>query len=194
MKILIVAPAWVGDMVMSHCLVSVLGKNGKAATQIDMLAPPATAPLAERMPGVTDVHSLDVGHGELGWHKRRGIARLLADRGYDQAIVLPNSFKSALIPYWAGIPRRTGWTGETRLLVLNDRRRLEPERLPLMIERFMALGLEPAASQRYELPDPYPEPVLRVDQDRADASHDDATLPAPSPEDRDRLLHPGIFR
>ena len=168
-KILIVAPAWVGDMVMSHCLVSVLGNQGQADLQIDMLAPPASAPLAQRMPGVTAVHSLDIGHGELGWRKRRTMARLLAERGYDQAIVLPNSFKSALIPYWAGIPRRTGWTGESRLLVLNDRRHLDPERLPMMIERFMALGLAPERSRGYEFPDPYPQPLLRVDQGRADA-------------------------
>ena len=160
MKILVVAPAWVGDMVMAHSLVSVLHRARDVS--VDMLAPPATAPLARRMPGVTDTRTLDVGHGEFGWAVRRGMARILGELGYQQAIVLPNSFKSALIPWWAGIPKRTGWTGESRVVVLNDRRRLDPERYPLMIERFMALGLEPGV----DLEKPYPLPRLEADPTR----------------------------
>lgn len=163
MKILIVAPAWVGDMVMAHCLVSLLAPG--EADRVDMVAPPATAPLAERMPGVTKCWTLDVGHGELGLGRRRELARSLAREDYEQAIVLPNSFKSALLPWWAGIPKRTGWHGESRFGVLNDRRRLEPERYPLMIERFMALGLPPDQP----LPEPYPSPRLEADADRATA-------------------------
>ncbi|MGE0624986.1 MAG: lipopolysaccharide heptosyltransferase II [Pseudomonadales bacterium] len=163
MKILIVAPAWVGDMVMAHTLVTVLSHNADA--QIDMVAPPATAPLADRMPGVTKCFTLDAGHGELGLGKRRTLAALLAKEGYDQAIVLPNSFKSALLPFWARVPKRTGWHGEARFVLLNDRRRLEPERYPLMIERFMALALPAGAA----LPKPYPEPRLSADPDRGQA-------------------------
>ena len=124
-----------------------------------MVAPPATEPLAGRMPGVSASSVLEVGHGELGFKARRSLARTLSAQGFDQAIVLPNSFKSALLPFWAGIPRRTGWQGESRYLVLNDRRRLDPDRYPLMIERFMALALPPEA----ELPDPYPLPRLTAD-------------------------------
>jgi heptosyltransferase-2 len=159
-RILIVAPAWVGDMVMAHCLVAIL-KRRSAAT-VDLLAPAATAPLGPRMPGVSDTLTLAVGHGELGWARRRAMAKAVADRDYDQAIVLPNTFKSALIPFWAGISRRTGWAGESRWVVLNDRRRLDEARHPLMIERFMALGLAPGEP----LEPPYPEPRLQVDDRR----------------------------
>ena len=160
-KILIVAPAWVGDMVMAHSLIRTL--NRQRETSIDLLAPPASAPLGQRMPGIRSTHLLDVGHGEFGWQKRRTLARQLKAEAYDQAIVLPNSFKSALIPFWAGIQRRTGWTGESRHLVLNDRRHLDKSAYPLMIERFMALGL-PAGQT---LAQPYPLPQLTADADRA---------------------------
>jgi len=160
-KILVVAPAWVGDMVMAHGLVRIL--NRREAVTVDMLAPAASAPLADRMPGVRITHLLEIDHGELGWGKRRSEARRLATENYDQAIVLPNSFKSALIPYWAGIERRTGWTGESRVVVINDRRSLEESRYPLMVERFMALGL-PADG---ELQKPYPLPQLKADEERA---------------------------
>ncbi len=157
-KILIVAPAWVGDMVMAHCLIQLLGK-GDARLQIDMLSPPATEPLARRMPGVTRSWLLEVAHGELGLRKRLAQGRRLVDEGYDQAIVLPNSFKSALVPFWARIPVRIGWLGEFRVGLLNQWRRLDPERYPLMIERFMALAL----SESEVLPKPYPAPRLLVD-------------------------------
>lgn len=157
MKILIVAPAWVGDMVMAHTLVSLLGRQ--SGTTVHMVAPPATEPLARRMPGVQGSWTLEVGHGELGFKARRALARTLKLERFDQAIVLPNSFKSALLPFWAGIPRRTGWHGESRFLLLNDRRRLDPGRYALMIERFMALALPEDES----LAEPYPLPRLTVD-------------------------------
>jgi heptosyltransferase-2 len=123
-----------------------------------MLAPRATASLASRMSGVTQTHLLDVGHGELALARRRDTGRSLSGC-YDQAIVLPNSFKSALVPWWAGIATRTGWHGEARFGVLNDRRRLDEACYPLMIERFMALALDP----HVPLPQPPPLPVLNAD-------------------------------
>jgi heptosyltransferase-2 len=162
MKILIVAPAWVGDMVMAHSLVGILQRDPEVS--VDVLAPPATAALAGRMPGVGNTHTLAVGHGELGWRRRRQMGAVLAKENYDQAIVLPNSFKSALVPYWSRIPRRTGWTGESRFGILNDRRRLDPDRYPLMIERFMALGLPPGEP----LERPYPLPRLETNEERAE--------------------------
>ncbi len=104
------------------------------------MAPPATAPLAQRMAGVADTIALPVRHGELGWGVRRGVGRALRRVGYDRAIVLPNSFKSALVPFFAGIPRRTGWRGEWRYGVLNDLRTLDAAKLPRLIDRFVALG------------------------------------------------------
>lgn len=157
-KVLIVAPAWVGDMVMSHCLVQVLAAT-RPGVEIHVLAPPATAPLGRRMREVAAVRTLEIEHGELGFGKRNREGRALRECGFDQAIVLPNSFKSAWAPFRARIGRRTGWNGEARYGVLNDRRRLDRDRLPLMIEQFMALGLAPGAA----LPDPYPLPRLEVD-------------------------------
>lgn len=159
MKALVVAPAWVGDMVMAHTLVSLL-KGRHPPAEIHLLAPPATAPLGQRMPGVDAVHELAVGHGELGIARRRRLARKMRALDFDTAYVLPNSFKSALIPWWAGIRRRTGWHGEARYGVLNDRRRLDAGRYPRMIDRFMALALP----EGEPLPESWPRPQLRVDE------------------------------
>jgi len=158
LKILIVAPAWVGDMVMAHCLVRVL-RSAHPDCEIHMLAPPAVEPLAQRMPGVATSHVFPLAHGELALNKRRAVAREMRGHEFAQAIVLPNSFKSALVPFWARIPRRTGWSGEVRFGVLNDRRVLRKSHLPLMIERFMALGLESGQM----LDKPYPLPQLQAD-------------------------------
>ena len=158
LKILVVAPAWVGDMVMAHCLVRVL-RSVHPDCEIHMLAPPAVEPLAQRMPGVTASHVFALAHGELALNKRRDVALEMRGHEFDQAIVLPNSFKSALVPLWAKIQRRTGWSGEMRYGVLNDRRILRKSHLPLMIERFMALALEPGQL----LDKPYPLPQLQAD-------------------------------
>ena len=164
MKALIIAPAWVGDMVMAHTLVQAL-KQQHADAEIHLAAPPATAPLGARMPGVHQVHELAVAHGALGWGERRRLGLSLRRVGFEAAYVLPNSFKSALLPCWAGIPRRIGALGEARFGLLNDWRRLDPERHPKMIERFMALAYPPGQS----LPQPYPAPALRVDAANRDA-------------------------
>ena len=159
MKALIVAPAWIGDMVMAHTLVQVLAREHRGC-EIHVVAAPATAPLASRMPGAAAVYELAVGHGELGLGRRRRLASALRDHGFQAAYVLPNSFKSALLPWWAGIPKRVGWHGEARYRVLNDRRRLDTSRYPRMIDRFMSLGLPRGAP----LPQPSPRPELRVDE------------------------------
>ncbi|MGH8355697.1 MAG: lipopolysaccharide heptosyltransferase II, partial [Pseudomonas sp.] len=126
--------------------------------EIDVLAPEWSRPILERMPEVRQALSFPLGHGVLELATRRRIGQGLKGQ-YEQAILLPNSLKSALVPFFAGIPRRTGWRGELRLGLLNDIRKLDTERYPLMIERFMALAFEPGA----ELPRPYPRPALRID-------------------------------
>ncbi len=160
--ILIVAPAWLGDMVMAHTLIQLLHAR-YPNLHIDLLAPPATAPIGSRFPGVHHVHVLNAAHGELALGKRWRCARQLAGQNYDQAIVLPNSFKSGLVPIWAGIRKRTGWTGESRFGLLNDRRNMQIELYPLMIERFMALGLHDGIL----LDKPYPQPQLSADPEHA---------------------------
>lgn len=157
MNILIIGPSWVGDMVMAQTLFVCL-KRQHPDCQIDVLAPEWSRPLLERMPEVRAALSFPLGHGAFELATRRRIGQELRGR-YDQAILLPNSLKSALVPYFAGIPQRTGWRGEMRFGLLNDIRTLDKARYPLMIERFMALAYPPGA----ELPKPYPEPRLAID-------------------------------
>lgn len=164
MNILIVGPSWVGDMVMAQTLFIAL-KQRHADCQIDVLAPEWSRPILERMPQVRAALSFPLGHGVLDIATRRRIGRELQGR-YDQAIVLPNSLKSALVPFFAGIELRTGWRGEMRLGLLNDIRKLDKTRYPLMIERFMALAYAPGE----EIPKPYPRPALKIDEaSRAEA-------------------------
>ncbi len=150
--ILIVAPAWVGDMVMSQSLFKILKANGSC--KIDLVAPKATLAIAERMREIHKAYLLDVGHGGVQWHLRCLLARKLRRQRYDQVIVLPNSWKSALMPFLAKIKVRTGWRGEWRYGLLNDMRHLDKTQLPLMIQRFCALGLEPNAVLAHDLPWP----------------------------------------
>ncbi len=153
MKILVIGPAWVGDMVMAQTLFKLLKQRAPEVT-IHVLAPMWTSPLLERMPEVSKVLALPIKHGALALRKRYVIGKHLRHEHYDQAIALPNSFKSALIPFWARIPCRIGWRGEMRYGLLNDRRILDKTKLPLMIERFAALGLDKNAVLPKELPWP----------------------------------------
>ncbi|MGH1448266.1 MAG: lipopolysaccharide heptosyltransferase II, partial [Pseudomonadaceae bacterium] len=124
MKILIVGPSWVGDMVMAQTLFTCLRAQHGPDCQIDVLAPEWSRPILERMPEVRQALSFPLGHGALELATRRRIGKELAGN-YDQAIVLPNSLKSALVPFFAGIPLRTGWRGEMRYGLLNDLRLLD---------------------------------------------------------------------
>ncbi|HAJ86849.1 MAG TPA: lipopolysaccharide heptosyltransferase II [Pseudomonas sp.] len=164
MNILIIGPSWVGDMVMAQTLFVCL-KQRHPGCQIDVLAPEWSRPILERMPEVRQALSFPLGHGVLDMATRRKVAQGLRGQ-YDQAILLPNSLKSALVPFFAGIAKRTGWRGEMRFGLLNDIRKLDKQRYPLMIERFMALAFEPGA----ELPKPYPHPALRIDAGTRDAA------------------------
>ena len=162
-ELLIVGPAWVGDMVMAQSLFKLI-KQQNPDTAIDVLAPAWTFPILRAMPEVRRALELPFGHGELKLLARYQFAKTLPH--YDAAIVLPNSFKSALIPWFAGIPKRTGWLGECRYGLLNDARRLDKKRYPLMIEQFMALGLPPNAP----LPAHYPYPAFEPSKDSQQAT------------------------
>lgn len=164
MNILIIGPSWVGDMVMAQTLFQCL-KMRHPDCAIDVLAPDWSRPLLERMPEVRQALSFPLGHGVLELATRRRIGKALAGR-YDQAILLPNSMKSALVPFFAGIALRTGWKGEMRYGLLNDVRKLDKDRYPLMIERFMALAYPAGAA----LPQPYPRPSLQIDPATRDAA------------------------
>ncbi|MCP4699619.1 MAG: lipopolysaccharide heptosyltransferase II [Gammaproteobacteria bacterium] len=156
---LIVSPAWVGDIVMAQSLFKIL-KRRNHSHYLDILAPPQAKGLLERMPEVRHVIPQPVGHGQLELATRRRIARKLEEVHYRQAIVLPNSFKSALIPFWANIPCRTGYTGEFRYGLLNDIRPLNKVAAPGMAARFAALGFD----KGMPLPSQVPHPRLHVSE------------------------------
>jgi heptosyltransferase-2 len=109
------------------------------------------------MPEVSNAIAQPFGHGDLKLGERRRFAKGLGK--YDQAIVLPNSWKSALIPWHAGIARRTGYIGELRYGLLTDARPLDTQGLPLIVERYAAL----AQPRREALRRPLPAPRLTVD-------------------------------
>jgi heptosyltransferase-2 len=150
-RTLVVSPSWIGDAILSHPLLVRL-KESDPESAIDVLAPPWALPVFRRMPQVAQTHSLPFGHGELRLGERRRFAKALP--GYDRAVVLPNSLKSALIPWHAGIALRTGYRGEMRYGLLNDMRRLDEEALPLIVERYAALAQPAGEPLRRPLPDP----------------------------------------
>lgn len=139
MKILIVAPAWIGDTVLAQPLFMRL-HNLLPDLTIDALAPRWVAPVLGRMAEIRHCIDSPFQHGQLDLAARRALARRLATEKYDAAIVLPNSLKSALIPWLAGIPLRIGFTGEARYGLLNYRLKLDKQALPTMAERFAALA------------------------------------------------------
>lgn len=153
-RILVVGPSWVGDMVMAQSLFMTLKASDPDAS-ICVVAPAWSLPILERMDEVDEAVALEVGHGEFGWGSRRRLAATLRGR-FDRAIVLPRSWKSALVPFLARIPKRTGFTGEQRLLLLNERRELDKTVLDQTVKRFVSLGvsLEGARQGDFMLPAP----------------------------------------
>lgn len=157
-KILIVGPAWIGDMVMAQSLFITL-KQRYPDCEIDVLAPAWSQALLARMPEVRAAIEMPLGHGEFGFSARRRLGIELRANRYDQAIVLPRSWKSALVPFFARIPQRTGYRGEFRYGLLNDIRPLDKSVLTQTVQRQVALGLAPDAT----LPPVIPQPTLRME-------------------------------
>ena len=158
-RVLVVGPSWVGDMVMAQSLFRVL-RRGSAECRISVLAPGWSAPVTARMPEVAETIAMPVGHGRLGIGSRWRLARRLRGH-FEQAIILPGSFKSALVPWFARIPLRTGYTGEQRFGLLNDRRALDRGAMPFHLQRVAGLGL-PASAPPQSL-ETIPWPALRID-------------------------------
>jgi len=155
-KALIVAPSWIGDTIMAQPLFVRLHAR-HPDLQLDALAPSWVAPVLQRMDEIREVVDSPFGHGQLSLQKRWRLARELAGRNYDAVYVLPNSLKSALLPFMAGIPKRVGFTGESRVGLINVRHTLDKAALPLMVERFAQLAEAPGTA----LPRPISHPKIR---------------------------------
>jgi len=165
-RILIVAPSWVGDAILSEPLVALL-REPLEEPIVDVLAPPWCSPVYARMRGIRRIIDNPVGHGELALAKRRSAASALRNHGYTRAFILPNSFKSALIPWLAGIPKRVGYAAEARWFLLTDARRLDRDASPRLVDRFVAL-----AARRSDLvPTPGPPTLVPNATNAAAAMH-----------------------
>jgi heptosyltransferase-2 len=147
-------------MVMAQSLFKLL-KAKEPDRALDVLAPAWSLPIVARMPEIRQGIASETGHGEVGLVKRWQIARTLRNQRYDRAIVLPRSFKSALIPWFARIPERTGFRGESRFGLVNDVRSFDKTLLDQTVKRFTALGV----ANGQPLPS-VSNPVLSTDPDR----------------------------
>jgi len=150
--LLIVGPSWLGDAVMMGSLVARL-KAARPERRITVLTPPHLESLVRRLPGVDDAVINPFAHGALQLGARARFGRRLRGR-FGEAVVLPHSWKSALVPFFAGIPRRTGFVGEARYGLLTDARRLDKAALPRMVDRFCRLADPPDAAAAPETPPP----------------------------------------
>ncbi|MGI9301938.1 MAG: lipopolysaccharide heptosyltransferase II [Gammaproteobacteria bacterium] len=170
-KILVIGPSWVGDMIMAQGLFKLL-KNLHPQSIIDVVAPPWCEPLLPRMAEVNTAMVLPIAHGELGLARRYRLGKTLAEQAYDWAIVVPRTFKSALVPWFASIPRRTGFLGEMRYGLINDiRARAKSPRKPV-IEQYLSLASDqPPGSAP-------PHPTLAIDYVTQRAALDRLDLPA----------------
>jgi heptosyltransferase-2 len=154
--ILLVPYMWIGDFVRCHSVIRLL-KARHPLRPIDVLTTTLCAPLLDYMPGVRKGIVWDLPRKRLAWGEHRALAERLATEHYGSALVMPRTWKSALAPFLAGIPERTGFAGEVRFGLLNDVRYGE-RRLPRMIDRCAALALPKNA----ELPADWPKPELNV--------------------------------
>lgn len=183
-RILIISPAWLGDIIMSQSLLKTL-KQRDPGCSITMYAPKYAQDIIARMPEVDAFIENPFAHGALQLKKRyaegQKLKKLRAPgaqgdqgaQGFDCAYILPNSLKSALVPFFAGIKERIGLKGESRYLLIN-RMRSDKKKFPRMVERYVALAYvdDPTVTDAQSLP-AFAYPKL--------------TLQEPSPELRTRL-------
>jgi heptosyltransferase-2 len=154
--VLIIPYMWIGDFVRCHSVVRLL-RAQEPERPVDLLSTTLCAPLADYMPGVRKAIVVDLPRGRLAMGMQRDLAARLKAEHYGQALVMPRTWKAALAPWLAGVPRRTGFVGEARFGLLNDLRRGE-KKLPRMIDQCAALALPKNETP----PDKWPVPQLIV--------------------------------
>jgi heptosyltransferase II len=152
---LVVAPNWIGDAIMAQPLLALLKSNDKNG-QIDVLAPAHIVPVFEAMAEVNEVIVAPQSPGKLQLRERLSLAGRLRRLGYERCYVLPNSMKSALVPWLAGIPVRIGHRGEARYWLINRSYDAQGSHRPPMVEHYARL----AFAQQQVMPSGVPNPVL----------------------------------
>jgi heptosyltransferase-2 len=157
--ILIVPYMWIGDFVRGHSVVRVL-KERWPERPVDILTVPLTAPLLDYMPGVRKGIPSDLPRSRLAVAKQWALAKAMRAEAYGDVLIMPRTWKSAIAPFLAGIPRRTGFIGEARFVFLNDPRWGE-SKLPRLIDQCCALALPDGASVPPARPE-WPRPELQV--------------------------------
>jgi heptosyltransferase-2 len=155
-SILIVPYMWIGDFVRCHTVVQLL-KERFPYRPIDVLTTANAAPLLDYMPGVRKGIVYDLPRKRIALAEHRALAARLRAEHYGRVLVMPRTWKSALAPYLANIPKRTGFIGEARLGLINDLRWGE-RRLARMVDRCAVLAVD-----RHEpRPEKWPLPQLVV--------------------------------
>ncbi len=154
--ILLVPYMWIGDFVRCHSVVRVL-RERFPHRPIDVLTTSLCAPLLDYMPGVRNGIEWNLPRKRLPWHEHRALADTMRAQSYGSALVMPRTWKSALAPFLAGIPERTGFFGEGRVGLLNDLRWGE-KTLPRMIDRCGMLALPKGGA----MPTQWPMPQIEV--------------------------------
>ena len=182
MKVLVVAPSWIGDTIMMQPLLTLLKREENV--HITVLAPDWSAPLLSRMTEVDAVLSNPFPHGAFNLPARRALGRRLASTNYQCAYVLPNSWKSALVPYFARIPERIGYHGEARYFLLNNRRYCDQQALPRLVDRYAALA-------GFGMNEPTPLPHLQSSQQQQADARKALNLPPTAKAGRSIVFCPG---
>lgn len=142
MQILVIAPSWIGDTMISHSLYQLLIQRHHNI-KIDVITNSWCYELFQYMPEINQLITTSFDHGILALKQRYKLGKAIKqNKCYQQALILPNSFKSALIPYFANIACRTGWRGEMRYGLINDIRILNKQDFPLMVQRYAALAFD----------------------------------------------------
>ncbi len=163
-RVLIIAPNWIGDALMAQPLFILLKKLHPRII-LDAVAPNWVAPILQQMPEIDHIYPTQLAHRKVQLWQRWQLAQTLRTVQYDAAYVLPNSAKSALLPWLAQIPLRIGYHGEHRYGLINVRHpnpRKNAQR-PTMVRHYAALAYAPRA----QLPDELPLPRITLDPHQA---------------------------
>jgi heptosyltransferase-2 len=160
-------------MVMAQSLFITL-KQLHPGCAIDVVSPRWSLPVLQRMPQIRNGIALPVSHGEFSFGLRYRLGHSLKSRLYTHAIVLPRSWKSALVPFFAGIPVRTGYKGEMRYGLLNDMRTLDSTVLTQTVQRYVAHAYD--ATENTASPPEVPYPELQLNKQNTDRLFEELDL------------------